>query len=41
MNKIISKKIFKKKKIRSPLYFVLKKKTYNKTKLNKILKKKK
>ena len=40
MNKIISKKIFKKKKIRSPLYFVLKKKTYNKTKLNKILKKK-
>ncbi len=40
MNKIISKKIFKKKKIRSPLYFVLKKKTYNKTKLNKMLKKK-
>ena len=39
MNKIISKEIFKKNKIRSPLYFVLKKEVYNKVKLNKILKK--
>ena len=39
MNKIISKEIFKKSKIRSPLYFVLKKEVYNKVKLNKILKK--
>jgi len=39
MNKIISKEIFKKNKIRSPLYFVLKKEIYNKIKLNKILKK--
>lgn len=40
MNKIIAKEIFKKNKIRSPLYFVLKKEVYNKIKLNKILKKK-
>ncbi len=40
MNKVISKKIFKKKKIRSPLYFVLKKEFYNKIELNKIIKKK-
>jgi len=39
MNKIISKEIFKKNKIRSPLYFVLKKEVYNRIKLNKILKK--
>ena len=40
MNKIISKEIFKKNKIRSPLYFVLKKKeAYDGIKLNKILKK--
>ena len=39
MNKIISKEIFKKNKIRSPLYFVLKKEIYNTIKLNKILKK--
>ena len=41
MNKIISKEIFKKNKIRSPLYFVLKKEIYNTIKLNKIPKKKK
>ena len=41
MNKIISKEIFKKNKIRSPLYFVLKKEVYNRIKLNKILKKRK
>ena len=40
MNKIISKEIFRKNKIKSPLYFVLKKGAYNTTKLNKILKKK-
>ena len=40
MNKIISKEIFKKHKIRSPLYFVLKKAIYNKIQLNKILKRK-
>ena len=39
MNKIISKEIFKKNKIKSPMYFVLKKEFYNKIKLNKILKK--
>ena len=39
MNKIISKEIFKKNKIRSPLYFVLKKETYNTITLNKILRK--
>ncbi|MBD1172324.1 D-alanine--D-alanine ligase [Pelagibacterales bacterium SAG-MED05] len=41
MNKIISKEIFKKNKIRSPLYFVLKKETYNTITLNKILRKRK
>ncbi len=41
MNKIISKEIFKKKKIKSPLYFVLKKEFYTIGMLNKILKKKK
>ena len=40
MNKIISKELFRKNKITTPLYFVLKKKTYNKINLNKILKKK-
>ena len=40
MNKIISKEIFRKNKIITPLYFVLKKKIYNKINLNKILKKK-
>ncbi len=40
MNKIISKELFRKNKIITPLYFVLKKKTYNKINLNKILKKK-
>ena len=39
MNKIISKKIFKQNKIKSPLYFVLKRKKYNKAILKKILKK--
>ena len=41
MNKIISKEIFKKNKIKSPEYFVLEKKDYNKTKLKKSIKKKK
>ena len=41
MNKIISKEIFKKHKIRSPLYFVLTKDVYKKIKLTKILKKRK
>jgi len=41
MNKIISKAIFKKNKIKSPVYFFLKKETYNTIKLNKILKRRK
>jgi len=41
MNKIISKEIFKKNKIKSPAYFFLEKKNYNTVKLNKILKRKK
>ncbi len=41
MNKVISKEIFKKNKIKSPEYFVLEKKKYNKIKLNKNIKKKK
>ena len=41
MNKIISKEIFKKHKIRSPIYFVLTKEVYKKIKLTKILKKRK
>ena len=40
MNKIISKNIFKKNKIRSPNYFELKKKGCNKIKLKSLLKKK-
>ena len=40
MNKIISKEIFKKNKIKSPMYFVLKKEFYNKIKINIFLKKK-
>ena len=40
MNKIISKEIFKKHKIRSPIYFVLTKEVYKKIKLTKISKKK-
>ena len=39
MNKIISKEIFKKKKINSPRYFVLEKKDYSKIKLNDLIKK--
>ena len=38
MNKIISKEIFKKYKIKSPKYFVLKKQSYNKSKLIKDVK---
>jgi len=41
MNKIISKEIFKKNKIKSPEYFVLEKEDYNKIKLNKFIKRKK
>ncbi len=41
MNKIISKEIFKKNKIKSPKYFVLQKQSYNKTKLVKYIKRKK
>ena len=41
MNKKISKEIFKKNKIKSPKYFVLRKKNYNTVRLNKILKIKK
>ena len=41
MNKLISKKIFIKNKIRTPLYDVIKKKNYNFSKFKKILKKKK
>ena len=38
MNKIISKEIFKKHKIKSPIYFVIEKKEYNKMKLLKLIK---
>ncbi len=38
MNKIISKEIFKKHKIKSPIYFVIEKKEYNKMKLTKLIK---
>ena len=41
MNKIISKEIFKKNKIKSPEYFVLQKQDYNKTKLVQSIKSKK
>ena len=41
MNKVISKEIFKKSKIKSPQYFVLGKQDYNKIKLNKSIKRKK
>ena len=41
MNKVISKEIFKKNKIKSPKYFVLEKEDYNKIKLNKSIKRKK
>ena len=41
MNKVISKEIFKKNKIKSPVYFVFKKENYNKIKLNKSIKRKK
>jgi len=41
MNKVISKEIFKKKKIKSPEYFALEREGYNKIKLNKLIKRKK
>jgi len=41
MNKIISKEIFKKNKIKSPEYFVFEKTNYNKLKLHQSIKKKK
>jgi len=41
MNKVISKEIFKKNKIKSPEYFVLQKEDCNKIKLNKFIKRKK
>ena len=41
MNKLISKEIFKKNKIKSPKYFVLKKEDCNKVKLKTSIKKKK
>ncbi len=41
MNKVISKEIFKKNKIKSPEYFVLERKGYNQIKLNKLIKRKK
>ena len=41
MNKVISKEIFKKNKIKSPEYFVLEKESYNKIQLNKLIKRKK
>ena len=41
MNKIISKEIFKKEKLRSPKFFLLKKDSFNKTKLKKLIKLKK
>ena len=40
MNKVISKEIFKKNKIKSPEYFVLEKESYNKIQLNKLIKRK-
>ena len=40
MNKVISKEIFKKNKIKSPEYFVLEKEAYNKVKLQKCIKRK-
>ena len=40
MNKIVSKEIFKKNKIKSPKYFVLEKEDYSKVKLNMSIKKK-
>jgi len=40
MNKIISKEIFKKNKIKSPKYFVIEKEDYSKVKLNMSIKKK-
>ena len=40
MDKVISKKIFKKNKILTPKYFVLKKNEFNKKKFKKLLKKK-
>ena len=40
MNKIISKEIFKKNKIRSPRYFVFTKNNFKKTRLLKLIKKK-
>ncbi len=41
MNKVISKEIFKKNKIKSPEYFVLEREGYNQIKLNKLIKRKK
>ena len=41
MNKVISKEIFKKNKIKSPEYFILEKENYNKIKLKKSIKRKK
>ena len=41
MNKVISKEIFKKNKIKSPKYFVLEREAYNKVKLNQLIKIKK
>jgi len=41
MNKVISKEIFKKNKIKSPKYFVFGKEDYNKIKLNQCIKRKK
>ncbi len=41
MNKIISKEIFKKKSIRTPKYFFLKKNYFNSLRMNKLLKRKK
>ena len=41
MNKVISKKIYKKNKILSPNYFVFEKETFSKDKLQKIIRKKK
>ena len=41
MNKLISKEIFKKNKIKSPNYFVLKREEFNKDKLNNLIKIKK
>ena len=41
MNKVISKEIFKKNKIKSPEYFVIEKEEYNKVKLREYIKRKK